>query len=331
MNKRRGSIERLGPALKAIGDLFEDGLVQINSLSSTEALVAHSEIEQRPVAQKTGPFFRHFVPLCKAMIALLADSYRRYFKVALAHGSQTGDDPDKWAQRQLGPAVRLAMEWIPDWYILACDGENRWVRHVGSMPFVPGQTVSSSIPTAVAPFPPLTSWRAPAWLFQVSPLVGVGPLKDKHFPTKDSEQRLGEAHTRLLLNGARRVFLWDLGAAIDTVRKEETAAAGAIPAEPPIQQTQVPKGNRSNQRSRGTEGLVHKKTDLSQYMDNLTEKQRLAFSLRFEYGLRLAEVASRMGIDRKTAFEHVEAARRKIDQVRSNLQRDASRAKRNYE
>jgi len=331
MNKSRGSIERLGPALKAIGDLFEDGFVQINSLSSREALMAHSEIEHRPVAQKTGPFFRHYVPLCKAMITLLADSYRRYFKVALAHLGETGDDLDKWAQGELGPAIRIVMEWIPDWYILACDGENRWVRHVGSMPFVPGQTVSSSIPSSVDPFPPSTSWRSPAWLFQVSPLVGVGPLKDKHVPAKDSEERLGEAHTRLLLKGARRVFLWDLGAAIDMVRKEETAAAGAIRAEPPVRQTQVPKWNRSNQRSKGTEGLVHKKADLSQYMDNLTEKQRLAFSLRFEYGLTLAEVASRMGIDRKTAFEHVEAAGRKIDQARSSGKRDANRGRKDYE
>src|SRR5205807_1428706 len=31
--------------------------------------------------------------------------------------------------------------------------------------------------------------------------------------------------------GARRVFLWQLGAVIDTVRDQETAAAGAIRAE----------------------------------------------------------------------------------------------------
>ena len=53
-------------------------------------------------------------------------------------------------------------------------------------------------------------------------------------------------------------------------------------------------------------------------MDNLTEKQRLAFSLKCEYRLGLTEIASRMGLNRKTAYEHIEAAQRKIDQVHSN-------------
>ncbi len=68
---------------------------------------------------------------------------------------------------------------------------------------------------------------------------------------------------------------------------------------------------------KGTEGLV-KKADLSQYMQGLTEKQQLAFSLKCEYGLGPVEIASRMGIDRSTMYEHIEAANRKIDQVRSN-------------
>lgn len=47
----------------------------------------------------------------------------------------------------------------------------------------------------------------------------------------DSEGKLSESHTRLLLKGARRVFLWELAVAIGKVRDEETAAAGAIRAE----------------------------------------------------------------------------------------------------
>src|SRR5207244_3937546 len=104
------------------------------------------------------------------------------------------------------PAIITTLEWLRDWYILACDGENKYVRHMGSTEFVPGgQTVSLSIPTSVAPFPPPKSWRAPAWLFQVSlAYVGVGPLKTKNIPANNSEERLGMAHTRLLLKGARR-------------------------------------------------------------------------------------------------------------------------------
>ena len=74
-------------------------------------------------------------------------------------------------------------------------------------------------------------------------------------------------------------------------------------------------------------GSGDRKADFSQYMHNLTEKQQLAFSLKFEYELGLAEIASRMGLDRKTAYEHIEAAKRRIDQTRSNEKSKAHRLK----
>ena len=311
------------PALKAIGELFDDGFANLSHLGSTEALMAHGEIGQTPVSHKTSPFFRHYVPLCKQIVVLLADSYRRYFKLALAHINQADEDPDKWAQGQLWPAVCAVLDWIRDWYILACDGENQFLRRIASMPFVPGQTVSLSIPTSAPPFAASTSWRAPSWLFQISPLVGIGPLKEHHVPARDSEERLGEAHTRLLLKGARRVFLWDVAAAIERVRNEEIATAGAIPAEVVGGPS---KRKDSKQRAKGVEGLV-RKADLSRYMHNLTEKQQLAFSLKYEYELGLAEIASRMELDRKTAYEHIEAAKRKIDQARSSEKGKGHRAK----
>jgi hypothetical protein len=193
------------------------------------ALSAHSEIEQMRGAQKSAIFFRHFLPLRTHMVALLATSYRRYFKVALAQPSQTGGDPDNWAPNQLQPAIHAAREWIHDWYIAACDGENQRLRHVASVQFIPGQTASIPIPTTASAFP-LTRWRAPAWLFGISlPLFGIGIVKRQHVPNTDSEEKLGHAHTRLLLMGAKRVFLWNLREAIERVRNEEIAAADAIP------------------------------------------------------------------------------------------------------
>src|SRR5713101_8260793 len=114
--KNRTLLHSLTPALKAIGELFEDGFAQLNHLGGTEALMAHGEIERMPVGHKTSPFFRHFLPLRRDMVVLLADSYRRYFKLALAHVSQAGGDSDKWAWGQLRPAVSVALDWIPDWY-----------------------------------------------------------------------------------------------------------------------------------------------------------------------------------------------------------------------
>ncbi len=316
-------------ALKAIDNLWVEAFAKLEGSGQIAALVAHSEIETTPPAHKTGPFYQQFVPLRNALVALLAESYRRYFKLALAHPRQAESDPDKWAWSQLQPAVGAALDLILDWYMLACDGVNQSVRPLGTMEFAQGQTSSLSIPLTVEPYPPSKFWRAPAWLFAISLAhVGVGPLKEKHVPATDSEEKLGAAHTRLLLKGARRSFLWELAAAIERVRNEETAAAGAIPAETVGGQSRgriEPKG--SKHRLKGIEGLGPKVADLSRYTHILTEKQRLAFSLKYEYRLGLAEIASRMDLDRKTAYEHIKAANRKINQAYSSERRKARRAR----
>lgn len=227
---RNTSRDNLTPAQEAIDDLLLSKLNQIFSGGWTGALAAHTEIESAPIGQKSAVFYRHYLPLLKNLWSVLANSYRQYFKLALAHPRKTRRDPHVWAWDQLQPTVLASLEWIRDWYILACDGENRFVRRIASSEVKPGQMVSLPIPATETPFPPPECWRAPAWLFQISTaFFGIGLLKQKHVPATDSEEKLGVAHSRLLLKGARRVFLWELAAAIKTVRNEEVAAAGAIP------------------------------------------------------------------------------------------------------
>lgn len=228
-------------SLEAIRNLERKELSRIVDWGDMTVLGAHSEIEQMRGAQKSAVFFRHFLPLRTHLVALLATSYRRYFKVALAQPSQTGGDPDNWAWNQLQPAIDAAWEWMRDWNIAACDGENQRLRRVASVQFIPGQNKSSiPIPTTTATFP-LTPWRAPAWLFGISlPLFGIGIMKRQHVPNTDSEERLGDAHTRLLLRGARRVFLWNLREVVERVQNEEIAAAGAIPSEALREPTRLP-------------------------------------------------------------------------------------------
>ena len=316
-------------AMEAIGNLRDEGFTNIERSGQMAALVAHREIEVTAVAHKTGLFYQRFIPFRKQLMALLADTYRRHFKLALAHPEEVAGDPHEWTLNQIQPAIGAALERIREWCMLACDGENRFVQRIGSIPFVPGQTVSFSIPTTVPPLPPPETWRAPAWLFAISLAhVGIGPVKTKHVPARNSEQKLGASHTRLLLKGARRTFLWELQAAIETVRNEEIAAAGAIPAETASRQAQGPDERKGAKHSlRGFEGLSSKVADLSLYMHNLTEKQQLAFSLKYEYGLGLSDIASRMGLDRKTAYEHIAAARRKLEQTISSDKRKALRTK----
>jgi len=131
----------------------------------------------------------------------------------------------------------------------------------------------------------------------------------------------------LLLKGARRVFLWKLGAEIEIVRNEEIAAAGAIPAE----QEKAGRQDSKSHRPRDFEGLPQKQLDLSKYMVDLTERQRTAFSLKYEFGLGLEEIASRMNVNRKTAYEHIELANKKVRELRSKEKHQANRAKNNPE
>ena len=63
----------------------------------------------------------------------------------------------------------------------------------------------------------------------------------------------------------------------------------------------------------------------------MTDKQRLAFSLKYEYALRLTAIASRMGIDRTTVREHLDAANRKLEHNRAFEKRKTNRSKSNFE
>ena len=87
-----------------------------------------------------------------------------------------------------------------------------------------------------------------------------------------------------------------------------------------LSQRWAPKLKKPKHWLKATQGL-RKKHDFSGYSHLLTDKQQLAFSLKWEYELGLTEIASRMGISRKTASEHIHAAKRKIDQGISNQKR----------
>jgi hypothetical protein len=237
-------------ALEAICNLTAQGLGEIVHEAVMIALTAHREISATPVNQRSGRFYRHLLPLRNRAVLVLTENYRRYLKLALAHSQQTGGDAHVWAVSQLQLDIDAALEWLRNWYILACDGENQFVRRLEPVEFSPGATVSANISMGISPLPLPTSWRAPAWLFAISPDVGVGRLKIKHVPPTDSTEKLSASHTRLLLKGAKYAFLSEVAGAIETARNEEFAAAGATP-------TQVASGRkRSPNKRKGWEQKV---------------------------------------------------------------------------
>src|SRR2546429_1621241 len=73
-------VDTFTPALRAIRNLLEDGFTKLNSWAGRNALAAHAEIEPLAISQKRTAFFRHFLPLRRQMVVLLAESYRRYFR-----------------------------------------------------------------------------------------------------------------------------------------------------------------------------------------------------------------------------------------------------------
>jgi hypothetical protein len=232
MADRRNQNNRLSPALTATGNLWNQEFTSLKNSGNLTALATDREIEHAPHSGKSIVFYRNLVLVRNSSVAVLAETYRRCVKLAFANPQEIALDPAEWAWSQVHPAVFVTIEWLRDWYILACDGENQHVRRSDTIEVVPGQIVSLSIPLTVSPDPSPRTWRAPAWVFQVFPaLTGIGLLKQRHLPANGSEEKLGEAHSRLLLCGARRVFLRELAFAIERVRNEETSAIGAIPSD----------------------------------------------------------------------------------------------------
>lgn len=75
--------------------------------------------------------------------------------------------------------------------------------------------------------------------------------------------------------------------------------------------------------------LPPKKNDLSRYLEgaNLTPKQYVCASLKWEYGFPVTEIARHQHITRKTVDEHLAAARKKMDTSRSSEKRARDKAK----
>ncbi|HUJ30546.1 MAG TPA: sigma factor-like helix-turn-helix DNA-binding protein [Candidatus Acidoferrum sp.] len=191
-------------------------------------------------------------------------------------------------------------------------------------------TLSDEESNALSATSNLVTIDAPEWVLETDRLVETLPfhfigalpqtLRIERFMENDVEQiaALGTLSTvEQLQTLIESVFDQQLQ------RLEKRWSAGIPTAQ--IEQPLVTKGNLP----KGTEGLVRKidLSEYSRYMDNFTEKQRLAFVLKYEYGLGLTQIALRMGIDRKTADEHIKAAAKKVNQARSNEKRKARRAK----
>lgn len=320
---------RFALAVEATEKMLWQRLAAFQQESSVHALMTHTETQALPIGQRNSRFYGRFLPLLMALTAALSEAYRRYFKLALANPQEDCTDPHEWACNQLQEGIGVAFQWISDWWVLACDGENRNVRKVASTPVVQGETVSVSvsIPATVPTNFQDNAWCAPCWTFVVSPATGISLLKTRHVPDTNSDERLSRGHSRLILKAMRRVLLARLVTEIDEARNEETVTAGSVAAHIEHDHTNSSNKRGSKSAPKGFDGLSQKLMDLSQYKAGLTDKQWMAFSLKHEYGLGPAQISSRMEVHRKTVDEHLVAAEKRINQLYSNERRKAQSAK----
>lgn len=233
----------LGRGLAAAARLLEDDFGKWQFQAVLGGHETHIAIQDAPSERKTRGFHTALVRCRRPLVALIADGYRRYVRLTLAHQPLLGGEPSEIAWAWLQPAVSAGIAELVQWTVLACDGESAHLRPIGTLTAKSGETASLAIPKALPPAPPLANWRAPGWLFlQFPAMTGIRPLKNINLPDRNAE-RLDAAHTRLILAGMRRIFLAELRGAVQRVRDEELAISGAAPP------ANVPKTKRPQHRA----------------------------------------------------------------------------------
>ena len=215
----------------AASKLLVDDFAAVQSLGTMSAYNAHVEIETLPAPRKSAVLYRGLALWRRDLVRILGEGYRRYVRLTLGHAVTISRDPTEEAWLWLQPAIQAGIAEMRQWIMLACDGENDTVRHIGTVALVPNETVRMSIPTALQPPLLSSTWRVPSWVFWAyTPATGIGPLKMEHVPNPGTEDKLSDAFTKLIFCGARRLFLLELRRASEHVRDEEIAAISASPS-----------------------------------------------------------------------------------------------------
>lgn len=149
--------------------------------------------------------------------------------------------------------------------------------------------------------------RSSVGLFDVEAEITFKSDQDKFSGAKYSDRLTGKQGVRAA--SPLELIPEDVRPAVQQFLSVSGAASQAAP---------IPPSTSVSSNRTVTRKLPPKTSDLSEYFDQakLTDKQREAISLKFEYDLPVAEIARRLGIGRKTVDEHIEAAKKKIDVAR---------------
>lgn len=176
---------------------------------------------------------------------------------------------------------------------------------------------------------------APAWALEVDRVAELVPSRIydalPELLRRGGYYASNPAEVEIIRSAANKVSSEQMHALTEKVLDQQLRRLEGRWSVPAIQVRGQNEPKDSKRSLKGFEGLGHKKANFSQYMVGMTDKQQMAFSLKYEYGLRLTEIASRMEIDRTTAREHLDAANRKLERSRAFEKRKANRSKNNLE
>jgi len=317
---RASTPEPLQKAIEHIRKTFDDSLW--NATQSEDdchgAITAQNRTLPEPEI-----FQSHWNSLAKSIQQLVEGT----FTVLLAIASKNNlEDPIEWATSQ----VRLMLEdeqlveeiQVPrgatrlrNWIVTACDGDR------------PSPPIGDKAAYEAWLF--CRDWQSPTWL-HMKPLGNTAYDSDRAwirdtldvsqstlayhcecmwFAIRKKLQNLaGSAHTRIALTG-------DVSKAEP---REPAAKEEGEETEPaPVAQREA---DLESKFPPAAKPLPRARAYLSDLMDDakLTERQRECYSLKWEHGLKEADIAPRLGISRQAVYDRLAAGQKRMDRNKAN-------------
>jgi hypothetical protein len=281
-------------------------------------------------------FQRHFYAWVGELRKLVSKAFERLLAISRAQQGTIGAAAIEWATLQVTDLIERKKRLVDLWIKSACDGKNDARRGANTLEDRERRIF-------------WTDWRAPAWLDMepnrnVPYNASTAWERIDECETKSALKFFRENVWRLLL----KATLEDqVGTAHEVLARQENSSTlqSQQPLPEPVlpvaeknslatptspvqvtseQQPQISGATTVAPSSLAAVGgklpkeqyapLPPRVSDYSNLLDpaGLTELQRECFSLRHEYQLAVAEIARRLGRDRKTIQEHLDAANNKI-------------------
>lgn len=291
-----------------------------------------------PLSTLTEPaiFQKHFYACVGELRKLVSQAFERLLTISRAQKGIVGEAAIEWAALQVTDLIERKGRLVELWIKSACDGQNDALRDA---------TTPEDRERRIF----WTDWRAPAWLdmepngnFPYNAPTAWERMDEDE--TKSAlktfredrwilllkatvEDQVGTAHEVLARqeNSSTLQSQQRLPEPVSPVAEKNPLATPTSPVQVTSeQQPQISGATAVAPSSLAAVGgklpkeqhapLPPRVSDYSNLLDpaGLTELQRECFSLRHEYQLAVAEIARRLGRDRKTIQEHLEAANNKI-------------------